>query len=152
MHPDLAEIAFLLGTWRGEGEGEWPGTDPFRFGEELVFEHVGDDYLLHTQRSWSFENDEPIHLERGFLRPAGPGRVELVLAHPLGMAEVAEGTVVGRVVEVTTTSIALAGTAKGVTELRRRIELEGDQLRYELHMAMRETPLTSHIRSRLRRV
>lgn len=151
MHPDLAEIAFLLGTWRGEGEGEWPGTDPFRFGEELVFEHVGDDYLLHTQRSWSFENDEPIHLERGFLRPAGPGRVELVLAHPLGMAEVAEGTVVGRVVEVTTTSVALAGTAKGVTELRRRIELEGDQLRYELHMAMRETPLTSHIRSRLRR-
>jgi THAP4-like, heme-binding beta-barrel domain len=153
LHPDLAEIAFLLGTWRGEGEGEWPGTDPFRFGEELAFEHVGDAYLLHTQRSWSLENDEePIHLERGFLRPAGPGRVELVLAHPLGMAEVAEGTVSDRVIDVTSTSVALAGTASGVTELRRRIELEGDELRYELHMAMRETPLTSHIRSRLRRV
>lgn len=151
MHPDLAEIAFLLGTWRGEGEGEWPGTQPFTFGEELVFEHVGDSYLLHTQRSWSLENDEPIHLERGFLRPAGPGRVELVLAHPLGMAEVAEGTVTDQVIEVTSTSVALAGTASGVTELRRRIELEGDELRYELHMAMRETPLTSHIRSRLRR-
>ncbi len=152
LHPDLAEIAFLLGTWRGEGEGEWPSTDPFRFGEELVFEHVGEPYLLHTQRSWAFENDEPIHLERGFLRPAGPGRVELVLAHPLGMAEVAEGTVESRVIEVATTSVALAATASGVTELRRRIELEGDELRYELHMAMRETPLTSHIRSRLRRV
>jgi hypothetical protein len=152
LHPDLAEIAFLLGTWRGEGEGEWPGTDPFRFGEELVFEHVGEPYLLHTQRSWAFENDEPIHLERGFLRPAGPGRVELVLAHPLGMAEVAEGTVESRLIEVATTSVALAETASGVTELRRRIELQGDELRYELHMAMRETPLTSHIRSRLRRV
>lgn len=152
LHPDLAEIAFLLGTWRGEGEGEWPGTDPFRFGEELAFEHVGDAYLLYTQRSWSPENDEPIHLERGFLRPAGPGRVELVLAHPLGIAEVAEGTVAGRVIDVTSTSVALAGTASGVTELRRRIELEGDELRYELHMAMRETPLTSHIRSRLREV
>ena len=151
MHPDLAEIAFLLGTWRGEGEGEWPGTDPFTFGEELVFEHVGDSYLLQTQQSWSLENDEPIHLERGFLRPAGSGRVELVLAHPLGMAEVAEGTVSDRVIEVTSTSVALAGTASGVTELRRRIELGGDELRYELHMAMRETPLTSHIRSRLRR-
>jgi hypothetical protein len=151
VHPDLAEIAFLLGTWRGEGEGEWPGTDPFTFGEELVFEHVGDSYLLQTQRSWSLENDEPIHLERGFLRPAGPGRVELVLAHPLGMAEVAEGTVSDQMIEVTSTSVALAGTASGVTELRRRIELEGDELRYELHMAMRETPLTSHIRSRLRR-
>jgi len=151
MHPDLAEIAFLLGTWRGEGEGEWPGTDPFTFGEELVFEHVGDSYLLQTQQSWSLENDEPIHLERGFLRPVGPGRVELVLAHPLGMAEVAEGTVTDHVIEVTSTSVALAATASGVTELRRRIEVEGDELRYELHMAMREIPLTSHIRSRLRK-
>jgi hypothetical protein len=55
------------------------------------------------------------------------------------------------VIEVTATSVALAGTASGVTQLRRRIELEGDELRYELHMAMGETPLTSHIRSRLRR-
>ena len=152
LHPDLAEIAFLLGTWRGEGEGEWPGSDPFRFGEELAFEHVGDDYLLHSQRSWSLENDEPIHLERGFLRSAGPGRVELVLAHPLGMAEVAEGTVADHVIDVRSTTVALAGTASGVTELRRRIELDRDELRYELHMAMRETPVTSHIRSRLRRV
>jgi hypothetical protein len=151
LHPDLAEIAFLLGTWRGEGEGEWPGSDPFRFGEELAFDHIGDAYLVHTQRSWSLENDEPIHLERGFLRTAGPGRVELVLAHPLGMAEVAEGTVADHVIDVVSTSVALAGTASGVTELRRRIELEGDELRYELHMAMRETPLTSHVRSRLRR-
>jgi hypothetical protein len=152
LHPDLAEIAFLLGTWRGEGEGEWPGTAPFRFGEELAFDHVGDAFLLHTERSWSLEDDEPIHLERGFLRPAGPGRVELVLAHPLGMAEVAEGTVADRAIDVTSTSVALAGTASAVTELRRRIELEGDELRYELQMAMRETPLTSHIRSRLRKV
>jgi hypothetical protein len=151
MLPDLAEIAFLLGTWRGEGEGEWPGTQAFTFGEELVFAHVLDAYLLHTQRSWSLQNDEPIHQELGFLRPAGPGRVELVLAHPLGMAEVAEGTVTDQVIEVAATSVALAGTASGVTELRRRIELEGDELRYELHMAMREIPLTSHIRSRLRR-
>jgi THAP4-like, heme-binding beta-barrel domain len=152
MHPELAEIAFLLGTWRGKGEGEWPGSGPFRFGEELSFEHVGDAYLLYTQRSWSLENDEPIHLERGFLRPAGPGRVELVLAHPLGMAEVAEGTVADRVIDVASTSVALAGTASHVTELRRRIELDGDELRYELHMAMREIPLMSHIRSLLRRV
>jgi nitrobindin-like protein len=152
MHPDLAEIAFLLGTWRGEGEGEWPGSDPFRFGEELSFEHVGDAYLLHTQRSWSLENDEPIHLERGFLRPAGPGRVELVLAHPLGMAEVSEGTVADQVIDVASTSVALAGTANHVTDLRRRVEVEGDELRYELHMAMGEIPPMLHIRSRLRRV
>ena len=42
MHPDLAPIAFLLGNWRGQGEGEYPGVEPFHYTEELSFEHVGD--------------------------------------------------------------------------------------------------------------
>jgi hypothetical protein len=151
LHPDLAEIAFLLGTWAGEGEGSWPGAEPFRYGEELAFEHDGEAYLVYSQRSWSLDDDAPIHLERGFVRPAGQGRVELVLAHPLGIAEIAQGTVRDHVIEVATTSVALAGTAKAVTELRRAIEVDGDELRYELHMAMLEIPLTSHVRSRLSR-
>jgi hypothetical protein len=152
LHPDLTELGFLVGTWRGEGEGEWPGAEPFTYGEELAFEHVGDAFLVYAQRSWSLSDEEPVHLERGFLRPAGPGRVELVLAHPIGIAEVAEGTVTDRVLEVRSTSVALTGTAKGVTELRRRLEVAGDHLSYELHMAMREIPLTWHVRSRLSRV
>lgn len=152
LHPDLSEIGFLLGTWRGEGEGAWPGAEPFRYGEELAFEHVGKPYLVYSQRSWSLQDGSAIHLERGFVRPAGPGRVDLVLAHPLGIAEVAEGTVRDGVIDVTSVSIALADAADAVTELRRRIELDGDELRYELHMAMREVPLRSHVRSRLARV
>lgn len=151
LHPDLVEIAFLLGTWRGEGEGTWPGGDAFRYGEELAFEHVGEPYLVYSQRSWSPDDGTPIHLERGFVRPAGRGRVELVLAHPLGIAEISEGAVRDHAIDVATTSVALAGTAKAVTELRRAIEVVGDELRYELHMAMRDIPLTSHVRSRLGR-
>jgi len=151
-HEDLAELSFLVGTWRGIGEGEWPRGEPFTYGEELTFEHVGDPFLLYAQRSWSLEDEAPIHLERGFLRPAGPGRVELVLAHPLGIAEVAEGTVRDGVIEVATTSVSLTATAKAVTELTRRIERGDGELRYELHMAMRDIALTSHVRSRLTRV
>lgn len=152
LHPDVAEIAFLLGTWRGEGQGRWAGGDRFRYGEELAFEHVGKAYIVYSQRSWSFDDRSAIHLERGFVRPAGPGRVELVLAHPLGIAEVAEGTVRDRVIDVEATSVALAGTAKRVTKLRRRIQLDGDDLRYELHMATPDVPLSSHVRSVLARV
>jgi hypothetical protein len=149
VHPDLSELSFLLGTWRGVGEGEWPRGEPFGYGEELTFEHAGEPYLLYSQRSWSLDDEAPIHFERGFLRPAGPGRVELVLAHPLGIAEVAEGTVRDGVIEVATTAVARSATSKAVTELARRIEASGDELRYELHMAMRDVALTSHVRSRL---
>jgi hypothetical protein len=151
VHADLSEVAFLLGTWRGTGEGEWPRGEPFSYAEEMTFEEIGDAFLLYAQRSWTIEDEMPIHLERGFLRPAGHGRVELVLAHPLGVAEVAEGTVRDGVVEVGTTAVALTGTAAPVTELARRLELHGDELRCELRMAMHDIGLVSHVRSRLTR-
>lgn len=151
VHPDLSELGFLIGTWRGVGEGEWPRGEPFTYGEELTFENAGEPYLLYAQRSWSLDDESPIHFERGFVRPAGAGRVELVLAHPLGIAEVAEGTVNDGVIEVGTKSISLTGTAKSVTELTRRIEASGHELRYELHIAMHDIGLTSHVRSRLAR-
>ena len=152
IHPDLGEVAFLLGTWRGEGDGEWPEAEPFRYGEEVAFDDVGDDYLVYTHRSWSLDDGSPVHLERGFVRPAGSGRVELVLAHPLGITEIAEGTVAGAVVEVASTVVGLTTTAGPVTELRRRIEVQDDTMLNETHMAMRDVPLTPHVRARLRRV
>src|SRR5437764_15101146 len=90
LHPDMAPIAFLLGTWRGEGEGEWSTSEPFRYGEELIFEHVGRPRLDYRQSSWDLDDRSPVHYERGFFRTPEPGRVGIVLAHPLGAGEVAE--------------------------------------------------------------
>ena len=119
LHPDLAELAFLLGDWSGTGEGVWPPGEPFDYGEDVTFEHVGDPFLLYSQRSWSLDDGSPIHFESGFLRPAG-AVVELVLAHPIGITEVAVGTVDDGVLELTSTAVGLTPTASQVTELQAR--------------------------------
>ncbi|MFB3738644.1 MAG: FABP family protein, partial [Candidatus Velamenicoccus archaeovorus] len=118
----------------------------------MTFEHVGDAFLLYEQRSWLVPGDEPSHVERGFLRPGGRGRAELTLAHPLGLVEVAEGPIEDTSIELTSTMIGHTSTGSAVTELRRRYTVDGDLLRYELLMGMREVPLAPHLRGELRRV
>jgi len=151
LHPDVEPIAFLLGAWRGEGQGDWPTSGRFRYGEEMTFEHEGKAFLLYSQRSWTAEEHSPLHFERGFFRLSGPHGVEVMLAHPLGIVEVAEGALSGTTIDVASTTMALTATGSPVTELRRRMEVRADVLRYELHMAMRDVPLTRHLTGELRR-
>lgn len=152
LHEDVAPLAFLLGTWRGEGEGGFPTMEPFRYGEELTFDHVGDAFLLYTQRSWSVDHGAPLHLERGFLRLGGPGRVELTLAHPLGLTEVAEGDLGGTTFAVATGTVGRTRTGSAVWAVRRRYRVVGDELSYELDLEMDRVPMTRHLHATLRRV
>jgi len=153
LHASVRPISFLLGTWAGEGTGAWPPDGPtFAYGEELTFEDVGDEFLLYAQRSWTSSDGSPLHFERGFFRPAGPSRVEVVLAHPLGVVELSEGTVVGGVIDVASTHVASTATGSPVTALRRRFEVEDDVLRYELWMATSDVAFGVHLRAELKRV
>ena len=117
----------------------------------MTFEYLGDPFLLYSERSWSLDDGSPIHFENGFLRPARPGIVELVLAHPIGITEVAVGTVDGGVIELSSTAVGLTPTASPVTELRRRIEARGDELSFDLEMAMEGVELQWHVGSTLNR-
>ena len=151
VHADLGSLAFLLGGWRGGGEGEFPTISPFRYGEEMLFEHEGDPFLLYSQRSWLEPGAVPLHFERGFLRPAGTDVVELVLAHPLGLTEVAEGTIEGTSVRTVSTAIGRTPTGDPVTSLARHWHVDGDRLEYQLDMATEATPLSRHLTGVLRR-
>jgi hypothetical protein len=154
-HADLSRLAFLLGTWEGGGRGEYPTIDPFDYDEEIVIEHVGDPFLLYKESSWLTSDHSPLHFERGFIRP-GDGRdeVELCLAHPLGLTEIAHGSLDGRTIELSTGhdgAIGRTRSASVVTELARRYRVEADILTYELFMEMEGTPMALHLRGTLRR-
>jgi THAP4-like, heme-binding beta-barrel domain len=153
VHPDVAHLGFLLGTWTGGGRGGFPTISDFTFGEEIVVEDADDAWLAIRQRSWA-DDGSVLHWERGFLRPGSePATVELVLAHPLGLTEVAEGRVEGTTLEIATAPGGVGRTRTGsdVTELRRRYVVDGDELRYDLEMATDATPLAWHLSSVLRR-
>jgi len=82
---------------------------------------VGKPFLAYAQKTRAAADGKPLHAETGYLRVPRPGHVELVLAHPSGVTEIEVGTysVNGGVIELemSTTAIGLAPTAKEVTAL-----------------------------------
>ncbi len=155
LHDTLAPLAGFLGTFVGHGAGDYPTIDPFGYLETVTFDHVGKPFLAYGQRTRHPETGAPMHAETGYLRPAGPDRVELVVAHPTGIVEVEEGTVERAadviVLDLRTTVVATSVTAKDVRALRRRFVLDADTLRYDVWMAHAETPESHHLAARLRR-
>jgi hypothetical protein len=155
LHPDLQALAPLLGTWAGQGDGEYPTIQPFAYLEEVAFSHVGKPFLAYTQKTRAVSDGRPLHAETGYLRVPQPGRVELVLAHPNGITEIEVGTYSLTVdvieVELSSTAIGLTPTAKEVTALGRSLRIDGDELAYTLRMAAVGQPLQDHLAAVLHR-
>jgi hypothetical protein len=150
--PDVGPLAVLLGTWRGAGRGEYPTMDAFPFEEETRFWHAGAGFLYYHLRSWNPGSGIHLHSELGFWRSLPGGGVDVTLAHPLGLTEVAEGTIRdGEIVLASTSVERTPQNASAVVALERRYLVSEDQLDYEVMMATDDVPLALHIVGRLRR-
>ena len=155
LHTDVAALACLLGSWSGEGEGRYPTIEPFAYREEISFGHNGKPFLAYRQATVRVDTGVPSHAEVGYLRGVGAGRVELVLAHPTGVAEVTEGTAEmtadGVVVRLRSTSVTGTATAKDVRSIERSLTVAGDVLHYDLAMGAVGQPHQHHLHAELHR-
>jgi hypothetical protein len=157
LHPDLAPVATLLGSWSGQGHGVYPTIEPFDYAETITFEHVGKPFLAYRQRTRSTaEPPVPLHAESGYWRFPPGGRVEVVLSHPTGIGEIEEGDVEiapdgSLTITLAATTIARARTAKDVTALTRRFVVRADTITYEVAMAAVGQPLQHHLGATLHR-
>jgi hypothetical protein len=155
VHPDLGPLACLIGTWTGEGEGRYPTIEPFRYREEATFSHAGKPFVAYRQATVNLATGMPAHAESGYIRAVAPGRAELVLAHPTGIVELAEGDVLdapdGVALHLVSTTVVRTATAKEVTTVERRVTVSGDTLRYQVAMAAVGLPLQHHLAAELHR-
>jgi hypothetical protein len=157
LHPDLAPLSFLLGRWEGAGVGGYPTIESFRFGQEVTFSHNGKPFLIYASRSWLLDEDgnlvRPLATETGYWRPQPGGQVELILAHPTGVAEIYVGEVTGTKIELRTDVVARTTSAKEVTAGHRLYGLVGPDLDlgWAYDMAAMGQPLQPHLSAQLKR-
>lgn len=156
LHPDLMPVVWLLGTWHGNGQGDYPTVEPFSFEQDVVFAHDTRPFLHYFSRTWitdeTGERVGPGALETGFLRPAGDKQLEFVLAHPQGYAEVWYGEVEGARVSLATDLVARTSTAAEYTAGQRMYGLVDGDLMYAVDQAAEGHEMQSHLWGRLKRV
>jgi hypothetical protein len=156
LAPPLVPLAWMLGTWRGVGLGDYPTIESFRYGQEIVVGYTpGKPFLAYDSRAWLIDDDgevvRPLARETGWWRPQPDGTVELLLAHPTGFVEIYLGEVTGAKIELRTDLVARTATAKDYTAGHRLYGyVEGDLL-YAYDMAAMGQPLQSHLSARLKR-
>ncbi|WP_341927822.1 FABP family protein [Nocardioides psychrotolerans] len=155
LHPQCGPLAWMLGTWAGNGHGDYPTIEPYQFGQELIFTHDGRPFFHYMARAWIIdEAGEKVRdgaLETGFLRCLPEGQVEMLLTHNTGFVEIYYGTAGEGKLELSTDAVVRTHTAKEYVGGHRLYgNVEGDLL-YAYDMAAMGEPLQPHTWARLQR-
>ena len=155
LHPDLYPLAWMVGTWRGKGRGEYPSIEPFEFAHEVVFNHDGRPFLNYYSRSWIIDKEgeiiRPAGSEAGFWR-AKPNKVlEVLISHNTGITEGWVGQFDGPKIQLVLDHGYSAPSAKVVTEGARLYGLVAGELFFSYDMAAAGKELQAHLWSSLER-
>ena len=153
----LVPVAWLLGTWQGAGVIGYAGQREAQFGQQMVFDHHGADYLTYDSRLWEIDAEGAvgavITVETGYWRPVmGGSEVEVIIAQPGGVVEVYVGQVSPARIELTTDIVARTLTADEHQAGHRLFGLVQGDLLYAYDKAAYGQPMSPHASARLKRV
>ena len=155
LHPELMPLAWMVGTWRGTGRGEYPTIEPFTFEQEVVFNHDGRNFLNYYSRTWILDDDgkvvKPGASETGFWRPKENKTLEVLIAHSTGISEGWVGVHDGPKIQLAMDQGYSAPSAKIVTSGSRLYGLVEGELFFAYDMAAEGQTLQAHIWSTLKR-
>ncbi|MGL5867363.1 MAG: FABP family protein [Dermatophilaceae bacterium] len=160
LHPDIAPLAWLVGTWAGAGVVGYPTIESANFGQEIVCAHDGRPFLTWQSRTWLLddagERVRPLATEVGFWRAvpeADDGtNVELLLTHPTGVVEMYAGRADPAKVEVRTDGVLRSPVATAYTAGHRLYGCVNSNLMWVMDMAAVDQPVQSHVSAELKRV
>lgn len=150
-----ALISALAGHWAGEGDGEYPTIEAFRYRETLEIAPRPDHPALHyEQRTWRQTPDGEVvsHWETGLLRLFSNGDVRIINAQG-GRSEVMEGTWERKDDEwiILLEGTEFAGDERVLRSLR-HLTFDGETLSYEMQMETTATnEMKLHLKGLLRR-
>lgn len=157
IHPDCARLAWLIGTWAGNGHGEYDGIDNFEFGQELIFQQDGRPFIHYMARSWIVDA-EGNHVreaaqETGFIRPQPGGAIEWVMCHNTGIVEIWYGEIHPDQprFEIVTDAVARTATAQEYAGGKRLYGYVNGDLLYAFDMAAMGKQLQPHTHAQLKR-
>ncbi|WCJ28444.1 Peroxynitrite isomerase Rv2717c [Euphorbia peplus] len=153
LHPSISPLSFLLGTWKGQGEGGYPTINSFNYGEQLQFSPIsGKPVIFYTQKTWKLSSGEPMHGESGYWRPKPDGTIEVVISQSTGLVEVQKGTYDAQA-KIIKLQSELVGNASKVKEISRVFEVVNGELCYAVQMATTGlTNLTPHLKAVLKKL
>ena len=158
IHENCARLAWLLGSWEGNGKGDYPTIEPFEFRQRILFQQDGRPFIHYMSTSDLVDAEgaviRPAAQETGFIRPQPDGTIEWVMTHNLGFVEVWAGELHAEQprFEVVTDAVARTATAKEYSGGKRLYGYVDGDLMYAYDMAAQGQELQPHLWAQLKRV
>lgn len=167
LNPALMAVAWMIGSWEGNGHGAWPiGADgarlnadarEFEYGQRIDFATNGGPYLHYISQTFTRDADghpdAPLSMEAGFWRPQADSSIEVVLCAPEGWSEVWAGKITGAKIELVSDAVMRTSSADVPYTGGQRLygNVDGDLL-WTFDRATDGVPLQPYMWARLQRV